>query len=381
MNNSPIYDRIDKTLSDKKQTDLFRTAASDAGRCDIDLSTNSYLWLQANPDIAQAAQTLINGQLHGNCASRLVSVNSPLFMELEREIAAWKKTESALVFNSGYAANTGMIAALCTKETEVFSDRFNHASIIDGIALAKAKVSCYEHCDMSHLRNLLKGSGSREKFIVTDSVFSMDGDSAPLADICDLAKEFGCMLMVDEAHATGLFGKNGSGLVEALGLESCVDVRMGTLSKSVAGMGGYFAGTAGLRDYFVNVSRSLIFATALPHAVLAWDLAAVRHIRNHPDIGRSLLEKSDRFREALTKAGFDTLSSATQIVPCAVGGEKSALSLAKHLNTKGIKAPAIRPPTVPPGSSRVRFSVHAGVSEQELNRVVESAVSWKSVNA
>jgi 8-amino-7-oxononanoate synthase len=378
MNNSPLYDRIHKILSDKKQSHLFRTIPSDSGSFGIDMSTNSYLWLHTNPEIAQATDDLIKDQLYGNCASRLISFNSPLFSELEKELAAWKQTESALVFNTGYDANLGIIPALCIRETEVFSDKLNHASIIDGIRLSKASVTQFGHGDMTDLRIKLKASVAKEKLIITDSVFSMDGDTAPLADICDLARKFNCLVMVDEAHAEGILGASGSGLIEAIGLKGEVDIIMGTLSKAVAGMGGFFAGSSTLRDFLVNSSRSLIYSTALPHASLAWDLAAVRYIRKNPGMGRKLIEKAEAFREALKKAGFDTQSSSTQIVPCVLGDEKSALALSAHLIKNGIKAPAIRPPTVPEGSCRVRFSVHSGLSDNDCNRVVETMRSWKT---
>ena len=377
MNKSPIYDRIGKILSEKKQSFLFRTIPSSIELCDIDMSTNSYLWLHKEPEVARAAKALVKDQFHGNCASRLVSFNSPLFSELEAEIAAWEGAETALVFNSGYAANLGIIQAICTQSIEVFSDKLNHASIIDGIRLSKAKTTCFSHCDMADLKRLLEASNEKEKLIVTDSVFSMDGDCAPLSDICDLARRYGCMVMVDEAHATGVFGKNGSGLVEELGLEGSIDIRMGTLSKSIAGMGGYFAGSAMLRDFLVNTSRSLIYSTALPHSALAWDLAAIRYIRNNPGIGKKLLEKAARLRNEFQKAGFNTLSSTTHIIPCVLGEEASALSLSAHLKKNGIKAPAIRPPTVSVGSACVRFSVHSGLSKEDCEGVVEAMKSWK----
>jgi 8-amino-7-oxononanoate synthase len=234
---------------------------------------------------------------------------------------------------------------------------------------------------MADLKRLLEASNEKEKLIVTDSVFSMDGDCAPLSDICDLAQRFGCMVMVDDAHATGVFGKNGSGLVEELGLEGSVDIRMGTLSKAIAGMGAYFAGSAILRNYLVNTSRSLIYSTALPHAALAWDLAAIRYIRNNPGIGKKLLKKAQWLRDKFQKTGFNTLSSTTHIIPCVLGEEAAALSLSAHLKKNGIKAPAIRPPTVPEGFACVRFSVHSGLSDEDCERVVETMRSWKPTKA
>ena len=189
-----------------------------------------------------------------------------MYDELESEIASWENTESALVFNSGYVANLGIITSLCNRDTEIFSDKLNHASIIDGIQLSGGIMTRYLHCNLADLEKKLAASTRKDKIIVTDTVFSMDGDCAPLADICELAAKYRCMVMVDEAHATGIFGKTGSGLVEQCGLEKSVDIRMGTLSKSIAGLGGYFAGSQMLRDYFVNTSRSLIYSTGLPHA-------------------------------------------------------------------------------------------------------------------
>jgi 7-keto-8-aminopelargonate synthetase and related enzymes len=370
MNNSPLYDRINKSLSDKKRANLFRTVAQPNNAPAIDVSTNSYLSLHTNPEVAQAARALTHDQLYGNCASRIIASNTPLFSEIESEIASWENTEGALVFNSGYAANLGIITALCNRDTEVFSDKLNHASIIDGIRLSGGRMNRYLHCEMADLERKLAASGKKDKIIITDTVFSMDGDSAPLADICDLAKEYRCMVMVDEAHAAGIFGRTGSGLVEQCGLEESVDIRMGTLSKSIAGLGGYFAGSIVLRDYFVNTSRSLIYSTGLPHSVLAHDLAALRYIRNHPEMGKRLLEKASRFRAGLHEMGFDTLKSETQIVPCILNDEKAALSASEFCLSNGIKVPAIRPPTVPQHSARLRFSIHAGLTNDHIEYVL-----------
>jgi 8-amino-7-oxononanoate synthase len=293
-----------------------------------------------------------------------------LYDELESKIASWENTEAALVFNSGYAANLGIITSLCNRDTEIFSDRLNHASIVDGVQLSGGRMIRYLHCDMNDLEKKLKDSVKKDKIIITDTVFSMDGDSAPLADICELARKYHCMVMVDEAHAAGIFGRTGSGLVEQCGLEESVDIRMGTLSKSIAGLGGYFAGTQLLRDYFVNTSRSLIYSTGLPHSVLAHDLAALRYIRNHPEMGKRLLEKAARFRSGLQEFGFSTFNSTTHIVPCIFGDEKAALSASEFCLSNGIKVPAIRPPTVPAHTARLRFSLHAGLTDDHIIHVL-----------
>jgi 8-amino-7-oxononanoate synthase len=233
---------------------------------------------------------------------------------------------------------------------------------------------------MADLKRLLAASKAKEKIIVTDTVFSMDGDCAPLADIVECAQNFGCCVMVDEAHATGVFGKNAGGLADELGVADVIDIRMGTLSKAVAGVGGFFAGSALLRDYLVNHARSLIYSTGLPHAAVAFDLAAVRHIRAHAKMGHELLEKARLFREKLRSLGFDTLASNTQIVPCRTGSDAEAVSLAAFLYDRGILAPAIRPPTVPKGSARVRFSVHSGFTGKQEDSVITALKEWKCLN-
>jgi len=371
MNSSPIYDRINKSLSDKKQANLFRTTSLPCKTPLIDVSTNSYLSLHVNPEVAQAARALTRDHLCGNLASRIISSNSSLYDELESEIASWENTESALLFNSGYSANIGIIASLCNRDSEIFSDKLNHASIIDGIQLSGGRMVRYLHCDMADLERKLKVSIRKNKLIITDTVFSMDGDCAPLADICELAAKYRCMVMVDEAHATGIFGKTGSGLVEERGLEQNVDIRMGTLSKSIAGLGGYFAGPCLLRDYFVNTSRSFVYSTGLPHAALAHDLAALRYIRIHPEMGKQLLEKSSRFGGGLRELGFSTLNSTTHIMPCLFGDEKAALSASEFCLRNGIKVPAIRPPTVPPHSARLRFSMHADLTNDQIEYLLK----------
>jgi len=243
--------------------------------------------------------------------------------------------------------------------------------------LSGCRLQRYRHCDMADLKRLLAASKVKEKIIVTDTVFSMDGDCAPLADIAELAKTHGCCVMVDEAHTTGIFGPDASGLAEVLGVADAIDIRMGTLSKAIAGLGGFFAGGTLLRDYFVNHARSLIYSTGLPHAALAFDLAAVRHIRAHPGAGRELLRKAEGFREKLRSLGYDTLTSTTQIVPCRIGNDLKATKLSLFLRDRGILAPAIRPPTVPKGSSRIRFSIHSGVTGDQETQVISALKEWK----
>jgi 8-amino-7-oxononanoate synthase len=377
MNDSPLYNRLRNDLDERKRGDLFRTAGPSGKGVRMDLSTNSYLALHDNADVRAEADYLTDHCFSGNCASRLIETRSPLYAMLETELAEWKKTQSALVFNSGYAANLGIIQSLCNRDTEVFCDRLNHASIIDGIRLSDAALVRYAHCDMRDLEQRLRASQKKEKLIVTDAVFSMDGDVAPLPDICGLAKQCNCMVMVDEAHAVGVFGKTLAGYVEECGVGDGVDVVMGTLSKAVSGLGGYFSGSTLLRNCFMNKARSLIYSTALPQSVLAQDLAAIRHIRRHPEMGKELLAMANVFREGIKALGFDTLKSTTQIVPVVTGNDSMALQLSAFCMEWGIKAPAIRPPTVPAGKALVRFSLHRGCSKGDIAYVIDCLKEWK----
>jgi 8-amino-7-oxononanoate synthase len=377
MNDSPLYNRLRDDLDERKRGDLFRTAGLSGKGVRIDLSTNSYLALHNNADVQAEAEYLADHCFSGNCASRLIETRSPLYPMLETELAEWKNAESALAFNSGYAANLGIVQSLCARGTDVFCDRLNHASIIDGVRLSGASFVRYRHCDMADLKNRLAGSKKKGKLVITDSVFSMDGDIAPLPDICGLARQFNCMVMVDEAHASGVFGKTLAGYVEECGVQDSVDVVMGTLSKAVAGLGGYFSGNTLLRDCFINNARSLIYSTALPQSAIAQNLAAVRHIRNNPAMGKELLAKAQVFREAVNALGLDTLNSATQIVPVITGDDAAALRLSAFCLERGIKAPAIRPPTVPAGTARVRFSIHLGCTGDDIAQVIDCLKGWK----
>jgi 8-amino-7-oxononanoate synthase len=377
---SPLYDRIARDLDARQHGGQLRSIPNrSATACEgmIDLSTNSYLALHQNGDVAAAAHTIAGDALHGNLASRLIADTSPAAATLESELAAWKGCEAALLFNSGYAANLGVLQALATRDTEIFCDRLNHASIIDGIRLSGARLTRYRHGDMTDLRGRLAASRTNEKIIVTDTVFSMDGDCAPLADIATIGKEHSCFIMVDEAHATGIFGAHASGLVEQSGTAEAIDVRIGTLSKAIAGVGGFFAGTKLLRDYFVNTARSLIFSTGLPHAGVAFDLAAVRHLRAHPELGATLLRRATAFRDQVERLGFKTGPTTTQIVPCITGDETTALDIQTFLRERGIVAPAIRPPTVPGGTARIRFSVHLGLTDDDIVKLLDALAEWK----
>ncbi|MBN1308809.1 MAG: 8-amino-7-oxononanoate synthase [Chitinispirillaceae bacterium] len=380
MKSSPFHNRIADQLDERRAKGLFRSippfAASPSNR--IDCSTNSYLGLHANEEVGREASRLTGERLSGNCASRLIADHSDLYRQLESEIAQWEGTETALVFTSGYTANLGVIQALCTRSTEVFADRLNHASIFDGIRLSGATLIRYGHCDMAELKKCLQQSTAPEKLIITDTVFSMDGDRAPLCDIADLGRSFGALVMVDEAHATGMFGENGSGLVEATGTAKAIDIRMGTLSKAIAGLGGYVATSVRFRDYFVNFCRSLVYSTGLPHAVLAHNLAAIRYLREHPRLGAAVVKSAALLREAFERIGFSTGPATTQIIPCFVGDERETVALSTWLRAHGVIAPAIRPPAVPKSTSRLRFSWSALCGDEARTTISVHLQQWKS---
>ncbi|MDR0306163.1 MAG: 8-amino-7-oxononanoate synthase [Chitinispirillales bacterium] len=365
----PLLDALYEDKLRRQSESLLRKLPPHRNEPGIDFSGNSYLSLQNCTLVTEEAARLAEDKLSGNMASRLISQASPLYEELEKETADWKGCESALVFNSGYAANTGIIQAVCNRGTDIFCDKLNHASIIDGCILSGGHFFRYRHGDMKHLKTLLSASAARRKLIVTDTVFSMDGDRAPLEDICELGRRFKCAVMVDEAHAAGILGKNASGLVEETGTEDGVHIRIGTLSKAAAGLGGFFAGSKLIKDFLVNNARPLIYSTGLPHSVLAYNLAAVRYIRNNPTVGKTLLEKADRFRKALEASGWDCMDSSTQIIPVLAGSAENALRLSAFLKQNGVNAPAIRPPTVPKGKERIRFSVHLGIDDKDIEQV------------
>jgi 8-amino-7-oxononanoate synthase len=336
------------------------------GRELLNLSSNDYLGLSQDPRLIGAAQDAAAGWGVGAGASRLVAGHLALHREVEDHLAHFKETEAAVIFSAGYMANLGTISALVGPGDTVFCDRLNHASIYDGIKLSGATLARFPHRDLNRLEDLLQKTGSGRKFIITDSVFSVDGDLAPLKDLVDLKDRHGAVLMVDEAHATGVLGPQGAGLAEELGLTQRVEVHMGTFSKALGSLGGYVAGDQRLIDYLHNRARSFIYSTALPPPVLGAISAALHLVVQEPERRRYLLAEAKAFREGLTQAGFDLLGSETQIVPVLVGENALTLELAARLRERGLLAVAFRPPTVTPGRARVRFSLSAAHSRDDL---------------
>jgi glycine C-acetyltransferase/8-amino-7-oxononanoate synthase len=332
------------------------------------LCSNNYLGLADHPRVRGAAAEAAMRWGAGAGASRLISGNMQLHRVLEERLAEFKGHESALLFGSGYLANTGTIAALAGQGEVVFSDELNHASIIDGCRLSRAETFVYRHCDAEHLAWGLRQAGGRASLIVTDGVFSMDGDVAPLPALAELARRHECRLMVDEAHATGALGPGGRGSVAAAGLSGEVDVVMGTLGKALGSYGAYACASRELTDYLVNAARPFVFSTAPPPPVVAASLAALELLESHPHKVERLAANAATLRAALAAEGLAAGGSATQIVPVPVGDAAQTMELCERVLERGVFAQGIRPPTVPEGSSRLRFTVMATHRAGELER-------------
>jgi glycine C-acetyltransferase len=343
------------------------------GREYVDFSSNDYLGLSSHPALAAAALEAMERYGTGAGASRLMSGSLAIHHELEREVAAFKGTEAALLFNSGYQANTGIVPALCGRGDAVIADQLSHASQLDGAVLSRAKLLRFRHNDAEHLSGLLQRhrDAFRRVLVLTESVFSMDGDRAPLAALVAACRRHRCLLMVDEAHATGVFGRQGRGCVDAEGLTGEVDLVMGTFSKALGGFGAYLAAPREVIDYLVNTARSFIYSTALPAPVVAGNLAALRLCASGRTDGDALLRRAAAFRAALRGAGW-AAGGESQIVPVVVGDSGRALALSESLAAQGYLALPVRPPTVPDGSARLRFSLTAAHADAQLAGVVEA---------
>ena len=354
-----------------------------AGQVLLNLSSNDYLGLAQDPRLIDAAQAAAAQWGAGAGASRLVVGHLALHEEVEARLAAFKGTEAAVIFPTGYMANVGTIAALVGPGDVIFSDRLNHASIYDGIKLSGAALQRFPHRDLNRLEQLLQQAGAaRRRLIVTDSVFSVDGDVAPLADLVALKSRYGAWLMIDEAHATGVLGTKGGGLAEALGLTGEVEIHLGTFSKALGSQGGYVAGDRRLVDYLHNRARSFIYSTALAPLVLGAIDRALEIVAQEPERRLFFERESEAFRRDLLSAGLDLLGSETQIIPVLVGENDRTLEFAAALKDQGLMAVALRPPTVPPGRARVRFSLSAGHSREDLRQAREllwlrrEALAW-----
>lgn len=336
------------------------------------LSSNSYLGLHTHPYVIKAAQEALVKYGTGSGASRLISGNLPLHEELEKALARFKGYPAAILFSSGYMANLGLITSLAQGPQDlIISDQLNHASIIDACRLTDADRAIYRHTDLDHLRQILSQSQKyARRWVITEGVFSMDGDLAPLPGICKLAEEYGVCVLIDDAHGFGVLGKGGRGTVEHYGLEGKGLIQMGTLSKALGNLGGYVVGTERLVDYLRNKARSFIYSTAPSPSILAGSLAALDLIETQPQLRQELWARVNYFRQVLLEAGFDLMDSQGHIIPILVGEVEKTMAFAQGLLAQGIYTPAIRPPSVPEGKCRLRISLMATHTFEQLEKAL-----------
>ena len=341
------------------------------GKKYLDLSSSNYLGLRDDPRIKDGVKKAVDLYGFGSGASRLVCGTADVYMELEDLLRTEKKQESALFFNSGYDANLGVISCIMGKSDVIFCDKLNHASIYDGISLSGAKLVRYKHNDMEDLeKKLIKHREGFEKaMIISDTLFSMDGDLAKLKELVDLKEAHGALLMIDEAHAGGVFGKNGMGLAELEGLLEKVDINMGTFSKAYGGQGAYICASKIIIEYLVNKTRSLIYTTAIPPAVAAGNLEAMKIARDESWRREKLLELAAYLRGNLKNLGLDTMGTDSQIIPVVCASNEKALELSQELYRRGIFVPAIRKPTVT--KPRLRVSMGALLDKKDIDFFVE----------
>ena len=374
---------IKNELDEIKNRGLLRTTRLISGRqsarvmCNgrevLLLCSNNYLGLADHPVLASAAIAAIEQYGTSSGASRLVSGTMELHERLENAVTSFKQSEAAIIFNSGHAANTGIIPALVGRGDVVFSDRLNHASIVDGILLSGARLVRYRHNDYRHLATLMETHAKGRSLIVSDGVFSMDGDIAPLAELVQIKRQFGALLMIDDAHGCGVLGKGGRGSAELFGVGGEVDIQMGTFGKALGSFGAYAAVSAELRELLINRTRSYIFSTSLPPSVLAASLAAVEFVQTSEgdELRNSLSTNASFFRNSLAQAGFSIPEGSTQIVPIVVGSAAKTMQFSEMLLEEGLFAQGIRPPTVPAGTSRLRFTLMATHTHSDLVGAVE----------
>ncbi|HVU89292.1 MAG TPA: 8-amino-7-oxononanoate synthase [Pirellulales bacterium] len=381
-NEHPL-DWIDDELTTLQSQNLLRHQFAHAGpagatidvngrRC-VNFGSNDYLGLAADPRVTEAARACIEREGWGSAASPLLAGRGTAHAKLEAELAEFEGTEAAIVFSSGFAANLATVIALAGRGDCILADETNHASLIDGCRLSRAEVRIYAHGDWRSLEKMLAATNDvRRRLIVTDGLFSMDGDLAPLVELTDLAERYGAMLLVDEAHATGVFGASGRGSAEHFGVADRVSIRVGTLSKALGGVGGFVCGRRSLIDWLVNRARPYIFSTAPPAAACAAASAALRIVREEPQRRVKSLSRAAGLRGEFARQGWDIGRSVSQIIPLVVGEPARALQLAGELARRGFYVPAIRPPSVAPGQSRLRIGLSAAHDDTAIDGLLRA---------
>jgi glycine C-acetyltransferase len=368
---------LNRQLDDLRQQGLYRrlrvlegeqrSRATFDHRSVVNLSSNNYLGLATHPRLRERAAAALQHLGVGAGSVRPIAGTLEIHMELERRLAAFKKTEATVVFQSGFTANAGTVAALLGRDDVIISDELNHASIIDGARLSRASIKVFPHRDVEAARQILQGLPRGQRtLLITDGVFSMDGDLGALPGLCDLADEFGCIMMVDDAHASGVFGEGGRGTVDHFGLHGRVDVQVGTLSKALGSLGGYVAGSHALIEFLYHRARPFLFSTAHPPAVAASCIAALDVLESEPQLMQRLWDNTAFFKQGLQSLGFDTGRSESPITPVIVGDGALAMRLSDRLFEEGVFAQGIGYPTVAQGRARVRTIVTAEHSRSDL---------------
>jgi glycine C-acetyltransferase len=348
------------------------------GKHVINLASNNYLGLTTHPKLREAAIEAIKKYGVGSGAVRTVSGTMQIHMELEEKIARFKNTEACVVFQSGFAANAGTVSAILGKDDFIISDELNHASIIDGARLSKAKIKVFRHKDMAHAEELLKEVASEpgHKLIITDGVFSMDGDIGPLPALCDLAEKYGAIMMVDDAHSSGVLGRNGRGTVDHYKVHGRVDIQVGTLSKAIGALGGYVCGSKELIDFLYHRARPFLFSTSHPPSVAASCIAAFDVLENEPQLMDQLWANTRFFKKELGLLGFNiggitTPASETPITPIIIGDGKLTMDFSRELFKEGVFVPGIAFPTVAEGKARVRTIMSAAHTQEQMSKALE----------
>ncbi|HKH73568.1 MAG TPA: glycine C-acetyltransferase [Vicinamibacterales bacterium] len=374
---------LDESLNDLRRQGLYRRLrvldGEQAARTSIDhrqvvnLSSNNYLGLTTHPTLRARALDALQAFGVGTGSVRTIAGTMAIHMELERRLAAFKHTESAVVFQSGFTANAGTVSSLLGRDDVIVSDELNHASIIDGARLSRATIKVFPHRDVAAARQIVAAlPRDHRALLITDGVFSMDGDLGPLPELCDLADEYGCIMMVDDAHASGVFGRNGRGTVDHFGLHGRVDVQVGTLSKALGALGGYVAGSKSLVDFLYHRARPFLFSTSHPPSVAATCIAALDVLENEPQWMERLWANTRFFKAGLEALGFNSGISESPITPVIVGDGALAMTLSDKLFDAGVFAQGIGFPTVPEGKARVRTIVTATHTEDELQFALDA---------
>lgn len=381
---------ISEELKELEQSGLYRrlrtiTSNQEAhvtigGKDYISFSSNNYLGLANNPKVKESAISAIKLYGCGAGASRLIVGTMELHTKLEERIAQFEGKPAAILFCSGYVANVGVITSLVGPGDAIILDHFNHASIVDAARLSGAKLLAYPHKDMQKLEGILKRyKDFRKRLIVTDTVFSMDGDFAPLPDIVGLAKKYDVMTMVDEAHATGVIGVNGRGVSEHFGVAKDIDVIMGTLSKAVGSLGGFVVGSQELVSYLHNKARSFIYTTALPPAVCAASITSFDIISGEPELREKFWERVDIVKKGLQRSGFDLMDTESHIIPVLVGSEKTVMEMSRYLYENGVLAAGIRTPTVPKNTARLRITIMVTHTRKDITKLLSICEEAKKI--